>query len=445
MPAPTDSPLPDPLPIEPLAEGHAFDARVTPPCSKSITNRAMLIAALASGRSVLRGALTDANDARVMLRALQQLGVGVEVDGTTVTIDGAGGTLRGGVELHLGNAGTATRFLTAASALAEGDVLIDGDPRMRERPIGELLDFLRALGVDARETMEKGFPPVRIRGAGRVEGGTVRVPRTLSSQYVSALIMLAPHTENGISIRFTGEVTSAPYIEMTLGLLEKTIGYAHEGSIECGELRLPPLKRVEGFELDIEPDASGATYFFAASAMVPGARATVPIRARASLQSDAGFAWALERMGAVVRESDGGTTVEGPAALKGVEIDFKDMPDAAMTLASVACFADGPTTIHGLRTLRVKETDRLRALVNELSKIGATVEILQIDGDESLRVTPPADPCSGEPVVFETYDDHRMAMALALIGLRRPGVSIADPGCVGKTYPGFWADLASLR
>jgi len=441
-------PPPDPLAIVPIDDGAVVDAHVTPPGSKSLTNRALLIAALADGESVLCGALTDADDAKVMLRALEQLGVGVDVRGDCVRIrggaGGAGGTLRGNTELHLANAGTATRFLTAACALADGDVLIDGDPRMRERPIGELLGFLRTLGVDATETMNPGFPPVRIGGTGSVRGGAIDIPRTLSSQYVSALIMLAPHTQDGIILRFTGDVTSAPYITMTLELMRRTIGYEWEGSIDSGELRLPSVTTVRGFEYRVEPDASGATYFFALGAMIPGTSVTIPIARSSSLQSDAGFVRALAAMGADVNEGAAETTVRA-GALRGVDIDFSDMPDAAMTLAAVACFAEGETIIRGLRTLRVKETDRLQALVNELGKVGATVKIVPDGNDESLRIIPPANPCAGGPVVFETYDDHRMAMALALIGLRRPGVSIADPGCVGKTYPGFWQDLDAIR
>ena len=434
----------DPLPIVPLPDGSIVSARVIPPGSKSLTNRALLIAALAEGESVLRGALTEADDAKVMLRALKQLGVGVDVNVDCVRIRGVGGKLRGATELRLGNAGTATRFLTAACALAEGDVLIDGDSRMRERPIGELLGFLRELGVEAHETMNPGFPPVRISGTGSVRGGAVDIPRTLSSQYISALLMLAPHTEQGITMRFTECVTSAPYVAMTLELMRRTIGCEWEGSIESGEIRVGPMGRVSGFEYAVEPDASGATYFFAIGAMVPGARIDVPISERSSLQSDAGFTRALEQMGAEVSEPASGTIVSA-RALRGVDIDFSRMPDAAMTLAVVACFAEGETVIRGLRTLRVKETDRLQALVNELRKIGAAVEIVPDGDDEALRIVPPADPRSGEPVVFETYDDHRMAMSLSLIGLLREGVSIADPGCVSKTYPGFWRDLDAIR
>ena len=437
--------LTDPLPIEPLADGHAFDARITPPGSKSITNRALLIAALARGESTLRNALTDARDARVMIAALRKLGVGVRTDGATVSIDGAGGSLRGGAELHLGNAGTATRFLAAACTLADAPVTLDGDPRMRERPIGELLGFLHEIGARVEALERPGFLPLRIEGGAPVPGGEITIPTTLSSQYVSALMMLAPHTREGVTMRFTGGVTSKPYIEMTLELLSRTIGSPCEGSLDEKEIRVPPMETSHGFAIDVEPDASGATYFFACAAIVPGARMSVPIAGAESLQPDARFVDVLRRMGATVAESDGRTIVGGTGALRGIEADFADMPDAAMTLAVVACFASGETTIRGLRTLRVKETDRLEALVNELSKIGARVEILSEDGEEALRITPPADPTSGQPVVFQTYDDHRMAMSLALIGLRRPGVSIADPACADKTYPTFWNDQQRLR
>ena len=209
-------------------------------------------------------------------------------------------------------------------------------------------------------------------------------------------------------------------------------------------IRVPPMEKTPAFELDVEPDASGATYFFAAAALFPGASVTVPIATATSLQSDARFVDLLARMGAEVHHEAHGTTVTGTPGLRGIRADLSDMPDAAMTLAVLACFAEGETTITGLRTLRVKETDRLRALENELSKIGAGVEIVREGDDEGLRITPP-ETMGEDPVLFETYDDHRMAMALALVGLRRRGVSIADPSCVNKTYPSYWADLERLR
>lgn len=439
--------LDDPLPIEPLDPSSPFDARITPPGSKSITNRALLIAALATGTSTLRGALTDADDAKVMLRALTRLGVGVKQSDEAVAIEGVGGKLRGNAELHLGNAGTATRFLTAACTLADGPVTIDGDPRMRERPIGELLGFLHTIGARLEALEKPGFPPIRVEGGNEIIGGEVTIPTTLSSQYVSALIMLAPHTRDGITLRFSGEVTSQPYIEMTLELMRRTIGCEYEITLDGRDMkaiRVPAMKGVPPFELDVEPDASGATYFFASAAMFPGATVTVPIETATSLQSDARFADLLARMGADVRHHAHETSITGTPTLRGIRADLSDMPDAAMTLAVLACFAEGETTITGLRTLRVKETDRLQALVNELSKIGAGVEIVKEGEDEGLRITPPESMGEG-PVIFETYDDHRMAMALALIGLRRRGVSIANPTCVGKTYPGYWADLERLR
>jgi len=247
----------------------------------------------------------------VMLRALDRLGAGVDLEASgDVTICGARGegrSLRGGVGLHLGNAGTATRFLTAACALANGPVTIDGDPRMRERPIGELVGFLRELGVTISELLRPGYPPIRIEGTGRVAGGEIEIPTTLSSQFVSALIMISPHTRDGITLKFSGDVTSRAYITMTLELMRRTIGYRWEGSIESGSLVLPPMEDVSGFSLDVEPDASGATYFFGAAALFEGARVTIPISKGESLQSDARFVDVLARMGADVQERDGET------------------------------------------------------------------------------------------------------------------------------------------
>jgi len=370
------------------------------------------------------------------------LGAGIEIDGEgTARVRGCGGTLTGGCTLNLNNAGTATRFLTAAAVLADGDVVIDGNARMRQRPIGELRAMLRNLGVQVDELGHAGCVPLKVHPpAAGVQGGVMDVGSMLSSQFVSAVMMVSPYFKRGLEMRFREAVTSPAYIEMTARLMRET-GYAVvEGS--CAERRVRVAAGwPNGFAYDVEPDASGATYFLGAAAIVHGSRCAIDGLPADSMQGDAEFAGVVARM----RGSNG--------ALRGVEADLSLMPDTAMTLAAVACFAEGSTTIKGLRTLRVKETDRIAAIANELAKIGVTVEVFSYtaaDGaaDEGVRITPPSGgiDCSkhSPTVVFETYDDHRMAMSLALVGLRRPNVVIRDPGCVAKTYPGFWGDLARV-
>ncbi len=442
--------LPDPLGLVPAPAGVA--ATVDLPGSKSLTNRALLLAGLAEGESVVRRALLDADDAVVMIGALRTLGVGVKEAGDgALVISGCAGRFRGGGSINLKNAGTATRFLAAAACLADGPVEIDGNARMRERPIGELVEMLRRLGVRVDELGAPGRVPLRVHPR-RPAGGTLRVPTTLSSQFVSALMMVAPWMAQGLSVEFGGPVTSPAYIEMTSGLMREACGVGVTGSVETGRIVVPP-GGVRGFAYTVEPDASGATYFAGGAMLIPGARVVLPGLRRRTLQADAGFLEVLERCGGRVARDGGGSIMAYGGPVRAVEADLGLMPDTAMTLAAVACFAPGTTTIRGLRTLRVKETDRIAAIAAELGKVGVRVEVFGYTdasgaADEGLRITPPAggidlSPDAG-PVEFETYDDHRMAMSLALIGLRRPNVWIRDPGCVAKTYPGFWADLSRL-
>ena len=444
--------LPDPLALRPLAG--PFEVTVRPPGSKSLTNRALLLAGLAEGRSVLRGALVEADDAARMIGALRALGAGVEWrDGSgrepgSLVVDGVAGRPRGGAELFLNNAGTATRFLTGVACLADGPVTIDGNERMRERPIGELVALLRRLGVTVEEAGEPGRVPLRVEPA-RVVGGAIEVEPTLSSQFVSALLMLAPWTEEGIELRFAGPATSPSYVVMTLRLLERlgATGVEYDES-DLRSARVGP-GGLRGFEYDVEPDASGATYFWGAAAVSPGSVCTVEGLDGESLQGDASFVGLLGSMGAAVHRGRGATTVAGQPGLTPIDADLTDMPDAAMTLASVASFASGPSRVRGLRTLRVKETDRLEAMRVELGRVGVGVKIVEEGADEGILLAPPLDgfdESDGAPgASFETYDDHRMAMSLALLSLRRPGLSVRDPGCVAKTYPSFWREWARLH
>jgi 3-phosphoshikimate 1-carboxyvinyltransferase len=443
----------------------AFDASVTPPGSKSLTNRALLLAGLARGESVLNNCLRGADDSQRMLAAVRTLGASVrEGDGGSLVVTGVDGRWRvppEGVRLDLGNAGTAARFLAASAVLASGPLTIDGEPRMRERPIGELGEVLGKLGCVVGYEGKHGYPPVKVSPpATPAAAPTLEIATTQSSQFISGLLMAGPWLPRGLTVRLAGEVTSAPYIAMTLGLLAKA-GATVRSSEDLRVIRVgaappegdaPPGRGLRGFEYMVEPDASGATYFWAAASLIPGARCRVMGLGEGSLQGDARFPEVLRLMGVRIGGSPGPSgyiEAVGVPSLKPILADMSEMPDAAMTLASVACFANGTSILRGLRTLRVKETDRIAAMQAELTKLGVTIQTpVQRDAD-AMTITPPAGglDCSpgAPPVEFETYNDHRMAMSLALISLRRPNISIRDPACVGKTYPTFWADFAKLR
>lgn len=448
--------LPAELELCPVAA--PFDVTIRPPGSKSLTNRALLLAALGEGESTLTDCLLDADDARVMIDALRTLGTVIEVTdtpgaGNRLHVRGVNGRLRGGCMLMLNNAGTATRFLTAAACLADTPVVIDGNERMRRRPIGELLELLRRLGVRADELGAPGCVPVRVHPC-RPEGGVLDIGATQSSQFISALMMIAPWMRHGLDIRFTTEPTSRSYIEMTLGLISRLYpGYIGKAPATIdGSVRLPPGPVHAASEYRVEPDASGAVSFWAAAATIPGSRCAVTGLDHVSLQADASFVNVLCMIAGEPCGESG--TSRGPARLRGgADVDLGLMPDTAMAAACVAALAESPTTLRGLRTLRVKETDRADALHRELGKLGVRVEVEAYESrtcvrDELLRITPPPGGIDRSPTAaridFDTYDDHRMAMSLAIIGLRRPNVVIRDPACVAKTYPGFWRDWAAL-
>lgn len=452
--------LADPLPI-PVLGGRGrgvFMARVRPPGSKSLTNRGLLLAALASGRSVLRRPLLGADDAEQMVGALRVLGATVNrTESGDLEVVGTGGRWKsaGPVTLNLNNAGTATRFLAASAVLSPAPLVVDGNERMRQRPIGELVDALGKLGVEAEYLGMKGCPPVRLTPPAQgPSAASLTLPTTLSSQFISALLLVAPFLPGGLTLRLDGKITSRSYIAMTLGLLDQ-LGVTVKSSDNFRIHRVSTYTAMlPGFEYNVEPDASSATYFWAAAALFAGATCRVEGLDARSLQADVQFPETLSRMGATVlrdeASADGPAAigVRGPASLAPVMADMSLMPDAAMTLAVVACFASGRSVLRGLRTLRVKESDRIAGLQAELAKIGVRVETNVLGDPDAITITPPEKgvDCStgATPVTFATYDDHRMAMALALVGLKRPGVTVANPGCVGKTYPGFWKDLAIL-
>jgi 3-phosphoshikimate 1-carboxyvinyltransferase len=427
------------LPITPLAKPPS--ATVTVPGSKSITNRALVLAALTTPGCTVTDALRS-EDTEVMVDCLKRLGWIVHADWNTNTIE----VLRdqsyehieedewipnGRADLFVGNSGTTIRFLTAMLALGEGAYRLDGVPRMRERPIQDLLDALRQLGVDARSELGNGCPPVTVNAQG-LHGGRVRVRADVSSQFLSGLMLVAPFARGDTVIEIDGPLVSEPYVEMTIAMLQ---WFGLKLSAEGPGRYLIPGRQCHGVaSYPVEPDASSASYFLAAAAITGG---TVGVRGLTtkSIQGDVQFLDVLEEMGCdAYRGWDSIAITGGP--LRGVDVDMNDISDTVMTLGAVALFADGPTTIRNVAHIRHKETDRIAALATELRKLGAGVE----ERADGLTITPrPLRGCA-----VDTYNDHRMAMSLALVGLKVPGVVIRNPGCVAKTYPGFWQDLGKV-
>lgn len=418
-----------------LEPGGPIDVDVRVPGSKSITNRALLVAALAHGPSTLQGALV-AEDAGVMAAALRTLGAGVaprEDDPTTIDVIGVDGRWTAlGADLDLALSGTSLRFLTAAVALGHGRFCLDGVHRMRERPIGDLVAALRALGVDARAAGGDGFPPVVIEAAG-LPGGTAEVAGDRSSQFLSGLLLAAPYAREGVSVRVTGSLQSRPFVDLTLdvmaafGVTATRDAYAR---FDVGP------GRYAGRSYEIEGDAMAAGYAWAAAAMA-GGRVRVTNVGSASRQGDRRFLDVLGRMGCTVTWTPSASEITVPVGtrLRGGTFDLNDLPDQAQTLAVVALAADAPVTIANVGNLRIKETDRLHALAVELRKLGSTVD----EGADTITIAPLASPPPATEI--ETYGDHRMAMAFALVGARWPGVSVRDPACVAKTYPDYFGDL----
>jgi len=408
---------------------------IRPPGSKSITNRAFVCAALARGTSRLSGAL-DSQDTRVMAAGLSALGIGVAADWErgVVQVDGRGGAIPAAeATIDCAASGTTIRFLSAVCALGSGTYRLDGTARMRQRPIGDLLAALRALDVDAVAESPGDCPPVVIRSHG-LAGGAATVRGETSSQFASGLAMAAPCTPRGMRIEFAGRLVSLPYLEMTRRVMAG-FGAACEPEGDRA-WRIAP-SGYNACDYAIEPDASAASYFFAAAA-ITGGSVRVEGLSRRSMQGDVGFCDALEHMGCTVawdEHGEGSITVSGRAQ-HGVDLDMNAISDTVPTLAVVALFADGPTTIRNVAHIRDKETDRIGDLARELQKLGADV----VETADGLRI----EPRPLRPATLATYDDHRMAMSLALAGLRVPGVVILDPACVGKTFPDYWRKLAAL-
>ena len=419
--------------IEPLEAPP--DATIRPPGSKSLTNRALLIAALAEGRSLLRGAL-EADDTAAMVDCVRAVGAGVDwaPGSSDVTIDGVGGRLRPGpLRLDARLSGTSARFALAACALGPGPYEVDGAPPLRARPMAGSVDALTDLGLEVA-TLE-GRLPVTVRG-GPARGGQLTVRGDVSSQYLSGLAMAGACLADGLAITLDGPLVSAPYVAMTIEVMRAFGAEAGFDPVAGRVWAHPGGYRSTTFA--IEADASAASYFLAAAA-VRGGRVRVEGVGSSSTQGDAGFPAVLARMGAAVRSGSDWIEVTGPppGGLRGITVNLATMSDVAPTLAAVAVFADGPTEVTGVGFIRAKETDRIAAVVTELQRLGVGATATH-DG----FVVHPAAP---RPAAVRTYDDHRMAMAFTVVGLAAPGVVIVDPGCVAKTYPGFFEDVARLR
>jgi len=411
---------------------------IRPPGSRSITNRALVVAALADGTSHLEEVgLSD--DTRVCAEALRALGIGAAIDeaNRTMRIEGCAARIPPGPkEINTGDSGTATRFMTALVAAGRGRYRVDGSPRMRERPIQDLLDGLKALGVDARSEWGTGCPPVLVETKG-LGGGKVRVGGAVSSQYLSGLLMAAPAAAAPVTVEVAGELVSKPYVDMTLAVMRDFgVEVGREGYARF-DVPAPASYRARRYA--VETDASSASYFLAAAAAT-GGRVTVEGLTRDSTQGDTHFPEVLRAMGCEVTWSERGVTVAAPrppAHLEGVQIDLNAMPDMVLTLAPLALMAWGRTAIRNVANLRVKESDRLSALATELARLGARVE----QHPDGLTIYPPE---AIQPAEVATYNDHRMAMGMAVIGLRVPGIRIAGAECVSKTYPGYFEDLERL-
>ncbi|ECE0732101.1 3-phosphoshikimate 1-carboxyvinyltransferase [Salmonella enterica subsp. houtenae] len=420
------------LTLQPIAR---VDGAINLPGSKSVSNRALLLAALACGKTVLTN-LLDSDDVRHMLNALSALGTNytLSADRTRCDITGNGGPLRapGALELFLGNAGTAMRPLAAALCLGQNEIVLTGEPRMKERPIGHLVDALRQGGANIDYLEQENYPPLRLRGG--FTGGDIEVDGSVSSQFLTALLMTAPLAPEDTIIRVKGELVSKPYIDITLNLM-KTFGveitnhHYQQFVVKGGQQYHSPGRYL------VEGDASSASYFLAAGA-IKGGTVKVTGIGRKSMQGDIRFADVLEKMGATITWGDDFIACTR-GELHAIDMDMNHIPDAAMTIATTALFAKGTTTLRNIYNWRVKETDRLFAMATELRKVGAEVE----EGHDYIRITPPAKLHHAD---IGTYNDHRMAMCFSLVALSDTPVTILDPKCTAKTFPDYFEQLARM-
>ncbi len=421
------------LTLSPISK---VDGEVNLPGSKSVSNRALLLAALAKGTTTLTN-LLDSDDIRHMLNALKALGVSYQLSEckTRCTVEGIGGAFKSSeeLELFLGNAGTAMRPLAAALCIGQGEYVLTGEPRMKERPIGHLVDALRQSGAKVEYLENENYPPLRI-SAGELAGGTVSIDGSISSQFLTAYLMAAPLASANTEIVIEGELVSKPYIDITLHIMQQ-FGVEVENHDYQRFVVRGNQQYVSPGQFLVEGDASSASYFLAAAA-IKGGRIKVTGIGKNSIQGDIHFADALEKMGANIEWGDDFIAASS-GELNAVDLDFNHIPDAAMTIATTALFAKGTTAIRNVYNWRVKETDRLTAMATELRKVGAAV----VEGEDFIEVTPPAQLTHA---AIDTYDDHRIAMCFSLVALSDTPVTINDPKCTSKTFPDYFDKLAGL-
>ena len=423
----------DSLEIQPLQE--PLDAVVAVPGSKSYTNRALLVATLANGESHLTGALFS-DDTDYMVQALRKLGVSIEADpkATSFTVTGNGGRIpTNGAELYIGNSGTTSRSITSYVALGNGTFIIDGDAPMRQsRPIADLLDALGQLGIDARSRFANGCLPVEVQAKG-FKGGKTQLDASKSSQFLTALLLVAPYTDNGLEIEMVSEFKTE-YIDITMAVMRAFgIEVQHD---DYQRFRVAGGQCYKPRAYAIEPDASNASYFFAAAALNSGRVRVVDIPAD-SAQGDIHFVDVLEQMGCTVNRYAHGVEVIGPDRIKGIDVDMKAISDTSLTLAAIAPFATDPVRIRNIEHTRWQETDRIAAMVAQLRRLGVKVE----EHRDGVTIAP----SKPEGSTIDTYKDHRVAMSFALVGLRVPGIRINDPGCVNKTFPTYFDIWNQIR
>lgn len=404
------------------------DATVEIPGSKSLTNRALLVAALAQGDSILENALFS-EDSKYFAKCLEQLGIPITLnpDQAQIQVAGRGGDIPAKqADLFVGLAGTAARFISALVALGNGEYRLDGVPRMRERPMGDMLTVLQTGGATVKFEGNSGFMPYTVYSR-QFAGGNFQLKANQTSQQLSALLMIAPYAQQDTSIEVEGTLVSQSYVKMTCRLMAD---FGVE-VIQIGDnqFQIKAGQRYQARHYTIEPDASNASYFFAAAA-VTGGRVRVKHLTKQSCQGDILWLNVLEQMGCQIKDSDDYTEVTGPKQLQGIDIDMNDISDLVQTLGAIAPFASSPVTIRNVEHIRYKETDRIRAVVTELRRLGVEVE----EFADKLKIEP--GPIT--PATIETYHDHRMAMAFAVTGLKVPGIVIKDPGCTAKTFPDYF-------
>jgi len=418
--------------MRPVKCADKIHADITVPGSKSYSHRTAIAAALSDGKSFIYNHL-NSQDTSYTLSALAQLGVAIAHQDDYIVIQGRAGRFDPGPKsIYLGNSGTSMRLLAAVAALGKGPYLLSGTERMHERPIGELLHALEKTGASARSVNQNNCPPVEIRGGSRVAETATEIDCSASSQYLSGLLLMAPCTKNGLDIRVTHGPVSRPYVEMTLDIMTR-FGIEFQRD-QYERFSVPGGQAYKAGTYTVEPDCSQAGYFWAAAA-ITGGRVKVTGIDRNTRQGDIGFLDILKKMGCRVKEDPGGITVSG-GQLTAVDADMGDMPDMVPTLAVVASFAKGTTTITNAAHLRAKESDRLAAMAAELTKIGVSAQVTP----DGLVITGPPD----RGAQIATYDDHRIAMSFAVAGLAVPNITIADPDCVEKSFPDFWEVLEKV-